>query len=138
VLALAALLLGAERALACDIDPLATSATLRAAIANGLGARLALFTGSTGALAARAEGSFGLIVANLLRRELEPLLARLARLLRPGGCIVLSGLLAEEYDSIAARLAHEGLSALRTRLANDAAGERWLALEVGKPAEAVA
>ena len=136
VLALAALALGAERALACDVDPLATAATQQAAIANALAARLALFTGSTGALAARAEGSFGLILANLLRRELEPLLPSLARLGRPGGCLVLSGLLAEEHDAIVLRLAQAGLIALRTRLASDAAGERWLALEVRKRAEA--
>jgi ribosomal protein L11 methyltransferase len=131
VLALAALALGAKRALACDIDPLATSAARQAAVANGLVARLALFTGSLDALAPGVESAFELIVANLLRRELEPLLPSLARLRRPGGCIVLSGLLAEECDAVAAMLAAEGLRVQRRRLSSDAAGERWLALEVG-------
>lgn len=132
VLALAALALGAECALACDIDPLATSAARQAAVANDLAARLALFTGSLDALAARLEGAFGLILANLLRSELEPLMPSLARLRRPGGCMVLSGLLAEERSAVEARLAVEGLCVLGTRLASDAAGDRWLALAVGE------
>jgi ribosomal protein L11 methyltransferase len=132
VLALAALALGAERALACDIDPLATSAARQAAVANDLAARLAVFTGSLDALATRMEGAFGLILANLLRRELEPLLPSLARLRRPGGYIVLSGLLAEERSAVEAKLAPEGLCVLDTRLASDAAGDCWLALEVGE------
>jgi ribosomal protein L11 methyltransferase len=131
VLALAALALGAERAFACDVDPVATSAAREAAVANGLGARLALFTGSLDALARSAEGGFGLVVANLLRRELEPLLPCLARLRRPTGCLVLSGLLDEERSAVEPLLATEGLHVLGTRSARDPAGEHWVALEVG-------
>ena len=132
VLGLAALALGAGRALACDIDPLATTAARAAAIHNGFAGQLLLFTGSLDALAARADGTFGLILANLLRRELEPLLPALVRLHRPGGRIVLSGLLAEERSAVEARLAGGALRVLRSRLASDASGEHWLALEVGE------
>ena len=132
VLALAALALGAGRALACDVDPLATAAARAAAIQNGFAGQLLLFTGSLDAVAARADAGFGLILANLLRRELEPLLPALVRLHRPGGRIVLSGLLAEERSAVEARLAGGALCVLGSRLASDASGEGWLALEVGE------
>ena len=132
VLALAALALGAERAFGCDIDVLATSAARRAASANGFAERLVLFTGSLDALAPRMEQAFALILANLLRSELEPLLPRIARLHRPGGRIVLSGLLAEEGPRLESRLAAEGLRVLGSRQTRDAAGDRWLGLVAGR------
>jgi len=128
VLALAALALGAERAVACDLDPLATAAARAAAAANGCAGRLAVVTGSLAALGPRAAGRFALVMANLLRRELEPLLADLARAVRPGGRLILSGLLASEREPIAARLRALGLGALEARSSADAAGDLWLAL----------
>ena len=133
VLALAALALGAERALACDVDPLATAATREAALANGLGARLALFTGAPDALAPRAERAFDVVLANLLRRELEPLLPALARALAPGGRLVLSGLLASEHERLAASLGTLGIEGVAARTRDDPSGEVWLSL-VGRAA----
>ncbi len=128
VLALAALALGAEHALGCDLDPLATAAAREAADANGFGSRLALVTGSLDALGARAEGGFALVLANLLRRELEPLLPALVRALRPGGRAVLSGLLASEREDVARALAALGLEVSAAREASDATGDAWVAL----------
>lgn len=133
VLALAALALGAGRALGCDLDPLATSAAREAADANGLGGRLALVTGSLEALGPRAERSFGLIVANLLRRELEPLLPGLPRLLAPGARVVLSGLLASERAGVERALGALGLVARSTRHASDPGGDAWVALLAQAP-----
>ena len=133
VLALAALALGAGSALACDLDPLATAAAREAALANGLGGRLALFTGGPDALAAPAERAFDLVLANLIRRELEPLLPGLARALAPGGHIVLSGLLASEHERLAALLAGLGIEGLAARAREDPSGESWLSL-VGRAA----
>jgi ribosomal protein L11 methyltransferase len=128
VLALAALALGAERALGCDLDPLATAAAREAARANGFGARLALFTGSLEALGPRAAGVFHLVVANLLRRELEPLLGAIAQAVRPGGLVILSGLLARERGRVEAALAALGLAAGGAHTLTDATGDAWLAL----------
>jgi ribosomal protein L11 methyltransferase len=136
VLALAALALGAGRALGCDLDPLATAAARAAAAENGAAARLRLVTGSVDALGPRADGRFGLVLANLLRRELEPLLPALARLLAPGGRLVLSGLLEEEREAVTRALAAARLAALAERPGRDAGGERWLALEAGHAGEA--
>jgi len=133
VLALAALALGAERALACDIDPLATAATRRAARENGFPRRLVAFTGSLAALGARADGVFELVVANLLRRELEPLLAAIARLRAPGGAVLLSGLLASDLPPLEACLVGLGLRTLASREAAEPSGDAWLSLLVGDP-----
>lgn len=128
VLALAALALGAGSALGCDTDPLATAAAREAAHANGFAARLALLTGSLGALGPRADRSFDLALANLLCRELEPLLPALARLAAPGGRIVLSGLLASERAPVERRLAALGCAPSGLRSASDASGDAWVAL----------
>ena len=136
VLALAALALGAGCAVGCDLDPLATAAAREAARANGLAARLALVTGSLDALGPRAAGAFGLVVANLLRRELEPLLAALARAVRPGGHVILSGLLASERERIEPALGALGLPVLASHLATDAGGDAWLALRARRPGRA--
>jgi ribosomal protein L11 methyltransferase len=128
VLALAALALGAGHALGCDLDPLATAAAREAAEANGFAGRLALVTGSLDALGAHAERGFELVLANLLRRELEPLLPALARALRPGGRAVLSGLLASERAGVERALAALGLEVFATRHASDPSGDAWLAL----------
>jgi ribosomal protein L11 methyltransferase len=125
VLALAALALGAARAVACDLDPLATAAADEAATANGLRKRLGLFTGSLDAL---APGAFDLVVANLLRRELEPLLPGLVARLRPDGRLLLAGLLAGDRTGVEAALAAAGACVEAAQEIADADGERWLGL----------
>jgi ribosomal protein L11 methyltransferase len=128
VLALAALALGAASALGCDLDPLATAAAREASAANGLGERLALVTGSLDALGPRAEHAFDVVVANLLRRELEPLLPGLPRLLAPGARLVLSGLLASERAGVERTLGALHLEVGAARAATDPGGDAWLAL----------
>jgi ribosomal protein L11 methyltransferase len=130
VLALAALALGAGSALACDVDPLATAATRATARAHGLAGRLAVYTGSLDALASDAR--FGVAVANLLRRELEPLLPALARVLAPGASAVLSGLLASERTPLEAALAALGLTVRSARTAPEPGGDAWLALVLAR------
>jgi ribosomal protein L11 methyltransferase len=124
VLALAALALGAGAAVACDLDPIAARETRENAAANGL-APLLVFTGS---LAALAPGGFALVVANMIRRELEPLLAGLVARVVPGGALVLSGLLVAERAAVRARLAELGAGAVVERERADERGDAWLAL----------
>ncbi len=129
VLALAALALGAERALGCDLDPLATRASQLAADANGLAGRARFYTGSPGAL---AGAGFDGIAANLLRSELLPLLPELARLARPRAWLVLAGLLAEDARELEAALAAFGFRVQALRRERDAGGETWLGLTAAR------
>lgn len=124
VLALAALALGAGSAVACDLDPIAARETRENAAANRLGP-LRVFIGSLDALAA---GGFALVAANMLRRELEPLLAGLVARVATGGTLVLSGLLADERAAVTSRLAALGARVVAARERADESGDAWLAL----------
>jgi ribosomal protein L11 methyltransferase len=126
VLALAALALGARRAVGCDVDPLATAAARANALANGLSTRLVLFTGSLHALAPSAR--FAGIAANLLSRELDPLFDALTSHLQPEGWILISGLLESEREPSERRGERAGLRIAGARCATDANGTDWASL----------
>lgn len=100
ILAIAAVKLGAARALAVDVDPQALEATAANAARNGVAARVtALAPGEADAEVADA------LVANILARPLVELAPTLASLLRPGGAIALSGLLDDQADGVAQAVA---------------------------------
>jgi len=126
VLALAALRLGAAQAVGFDLDPLAAEAAAAAARANGLAERARFFTGPVEAIAEHA--AFDVVVANLLKNELLPVVRAIALRARPGAAILLSGLLEAERGEVEARLAVEGMRDAHARVLEDAAGDRWLGL----------
>jgi ribosomal protein L11 methyltransferase len=126
VLSLAAAALGGCRAIACDVDPLASGAARENAQRNGLARQLMVFTGSTRALSQAAR--FDLVLADLLRSEREPLLGDLARCTRPGGRAVLAGLLASDRVAIERLAQRVGLVESAVRECTDADGTRWIAL----------
>lgn len=100
VLAIAALKLGAASAAAVDIDPQAVTATLDNAQRNGVAGRLAVST------VARMDATpADAVLANILAEPLEALAPVLAALVRPGGNIVLSGLLTHQASRVAAQYA---------------------------------
>jgi ribosomal protein L11 methylase PrmA len=68
------------------------------------------------------------VVANMIRRELEPLLAGLVERVAPGGALVLSGLLVAERAAVRARLAELGAGVVAERERADERGDAWLAL----------
>lgn len=125
VLALAALALGAQRAVGFDIDSLAPPAARSAARANGLDGQLDVFTGS---LAALGDAAFDLVVANLLRQELLPLVADLAARVERGGTLVLSGLLEGDGAGVLEAFRPFDLVESSRRTRRDADGECWLGL----------
>ena len=96
VLAIAALSLGAARALAVDIDPQALIATRENGSRNALAARLSVQA---------AELGFGavadVVLANILAEPLIALAPRLAAATRSGGWLVLSGLLTAQAEAVA-------------------------------------
>jgi ribosomal protein L11 methyltransferase len=126
VLALAALRLGAARGVGFDLDPLSSAAARENALRNGLAARLDLFTGPIEALAPGAR--FELVVANLLRSELLPLVTALAHHTAPGGRAVVSGLLAADVEPVGRALAGAGLRPAGERRSEDASRACWAAL----------
>ena len=95
ILGLAASKLGAAEVHAFDIDPQALIATRDNAHANAVGARLKVHT-SPGTLPGNAD----LLVANILSGTLCALSAQFAALVRPGGQIVLGGLMEHETADV--------------------------------------
>ena len=96
VLAVVAARLGASSALAIDIDPLAPAVTWANASANEVG-HLVI---ASNAPLAEVDGTFDLVVANIGVRVLGELAAALVRRVRPGGLLVLSGLLDAQVDPL--------------------------------------
>jgi ribosomal protein L11 methyltransferase len=123
VLALAALALGAERATAFDLDPLAAPAARENAVVNGHAAALRVFTGPIESLADTAR--FRGVVANMLRRELEPVLPVLASHVAPDGWVVFSGLLDDEVAAWTERAEGVGLARAGVLHERDASGIAW-------------
>lgn len=104
ILAIAALKLGAARAIALDHDPQAIEATLANAAANGVADRLS--AGLPEDLTTLAEGlPADLVVANILAGPLVELAPTLLGLLRPGGALTLSGVLADQVAMVCAAYA---------------------------------
>lgn len=96
VLAIAALLLGADSATGTDIDPQALTASMDNARNNGVVDNLHLY------LPEKMPADFGcdVLVANILAGPLVELAAQLASYCRPGATLALSGILAEQADSV--------------------------------------
>lgn len=127
VLALAALRLGARRALGVDLDAVAVAVARENAARNGLSEDLELVAGSLGALSTAA---FDLVLANLLKRELLPLAEEIVRLLRPGATLIVSGILTAEHAEVMAALSALGLREVERAERRDASGTRWLGLRL--------
>ena len=97
----------------------------RAGRENGLAERLGLMAGPIEAL---GEGRFELILANLLKRELLPLVHDLASHLAAGGSLLVSGLLHAERSEVEARMGEVGLRCVGERVERDTTGDTWLSL----------
>jgi ribosomal protein L11 methyltransferase len=125
VLALGALVLGARRAVAHDLDRLAGEAIRTNAAVNGLEARVLAFTGSLDAIVPRR---FDLVLANMLSSELLPLLGSIASRTRPQGVAIFSGLLEGEREAMEGSLGAAGFCVESARTETDVAGDCWLGL----------
>ena len=124
VLALAALRLGAEAALGIDTDPLAGAAARDNARANHLAESFRVVTGDLSSLGARR---FDLVLVNLLKREMLPILGSIAQRVRAGGELVFSGLLTSEAEDAAEAFRSASLRVTGERRRVDADGVSWSA-----------
>lgn len=123
ILAVAALLLGAKHAHAIDIDPQALTASQYNAEKNKVQARLDYYLPEQ-FTAFEAD----LVLANILAKPLIELAATIAVLVKPGGQLILSGILNEQADSVAAAYREQGLI-----VADPVSQEDWCRLDAYKP-----
>lgn len=97
ILAIAALKLGAARAIGIDIDPQAIQASRDNAQRNGVSERLELYLPQQQPSNLQAD----VVVANILAGPLRELAPIISELVKPNGYLGLSGVLATQADSVA-------------------------------------
>jgi ribosomal protein L11 methyltransferase len=119
ILAMAAVLLGAGRVCALDIDPQAVEVARENLDANGLAGQVELGTTPIESL----TGSYDIILGNILAEELVRLAPHLTERLADGGILVLSGILAEKEGLVRTGFAPQPLTYLETRREGE-----WVAL----------
>jgi ribosomal protein L11 methyltransferase len=124
ILAIAAIRLGAARAVGVDIDPIAIEATAANAKRNGIARRIRARVGSLPS----GESAVDVVVANLIAGVLVPLAAPLHDELRPGGVLVASGIFVDREAEVRAAFETAGL-VVDGRLDE---GD-WVALEAHRP-----
>ncbi len=112
ILSIAAVLLGARRALALDIDPQAVKAAAQNAADNGVAGAVETRAGTIEDNGALAE-TFDLALANISGLTLERLAPALAVVLKPGGRLVASGFLEDAVEGLRRAFEANGLSAER-------------------------
>jgi ribosomal protein L11 methyltransferase len=100
VLAVGACVLGASRATAIDISPAAVPITTTNASANGVSDRVDVSTTPL----SDVDGAFDVVVANILAPTLIDLADELRRVVKPGGALIISGVLADRHDHVEAAL----------------------------------
>ena len=93
ILAIAAAKLGAAEVVGVDIDTQAVSAAIANAERNAVSARFADTAGEI-------KGQYDIVVANILSNPLKALAPAIAALVRPGGRLALSGILAEQAEEL--------------------------------------
>ena len=100
ILAIAALKLGAARAVGIDNDPQALIASRDNAERNGVVEHLSVFMPDDA-----PSAHYDVVVANILASALDALAGNIAGQVRPGGLLALSGILDGQQDELLARYA---------------------------------
>jgi ribosomal protein L11 methyltransferase len=108
ILGIYAALRGAARVIGYDIDPLAVENSRENFVLNGVAAVCRAEEGSIAEIP--VEETFDLIVANIIKSAIVPIIGELNRRVRSGGILMLSGLLEQDRPEIEAGLRDHGLT----------------------------
>ena len=137
ILSIAALLLGADRAYACDIDEKAVDVAYENAALNGVGRdRYTVRAGdvlSDQGLRRDMGGGWDIVVANIVADVIIALAPAALDLMKPGGVFLCSGIIDQRADEVRAALEAQGFT---IREANTSEG--WYSFLCGGPGEAQA
>lgn len=133
ILSIAAARLGASAVTAVDVDPICVQVATENAQLNGVAAQISaslgsLDTGGAPRVPLVQETGFDLVLANILAEVIIDMAGDFPRVLRRGGHLVVSGILAEKADAVAAALEDAGLD-LQERLEETG----WAALILRQP-----
>ena len=114
ILSIAALLLGAEFAAACDIDPIAERIARENAVRNGIAPeRYRVCIGdaaSDAALQREIAGQYDLVLANIVADVVIKLIPLAKRCAKPGAPFIASGVIDERRDEVIERIERAGFA----------------------------
>jgi ribosomal protein L11 methyltransferase len=122
VLAIAALRLGAASAVGVDIDEWSEMNAKENSRVNGVEDRFSVLRGT---LADVPPGQFNLVVANIQRSVLIPIMEGMVRRLHPAGHLLLSGLLIGDEEEIS-----RSATAAGTQIVSRESENEWIALSL--------
>jgi ribosomal protein L11 methyltransferase len=124
ILAIIAAKKGAREVWGIDIDPVAVEAAVDNVIRNGVSDRVRIREGSI----SRIRKRFDLVAANIDFKSLKKMRAPLIRRVKPGGVLILSGILTRDEEAIRERFEEHSLL---KRVETDREGE-WSCLTFRK------
>jgi ribosomal protein L11 methyltransferase len=127
VLATGAALLGAARVDGVDIEPVAVRSARENAVRNRVSDVVHIEEGSVGE-GQPFQGQYDLVVANIIARVLIELSDALCRAVRPGGTLILAGIIDAKEQSV-----REAFSKLDMQLTQRDAKEDWVSLTFRRP-----
>ena len=134
ILSIAALLLGAERAFACDIDEKAVDVAYENAALNGVGRdRYTVRAGdvlSDQGLRREMGGGWDVVVANIVSDVIIALAPAVGPLLAPGGVFLCSGVIDDRAGEVREKLEEAGFAVLESR-----SSEGWFSVTCRPAAE---
>ncbi len=122
VLAFAALLMGAEHALAFDIDPICKENADENAVLNGVADRIEVLVGTETVMQRpnnENDHAFDIVLANINREALRAMLPALAKCMKQTGKIGLAGLLVSDRALMTAELEKLQLMVIREATEGD-------------------
>ena len=120
ILAITAALLGAKDIIGCDIDEVAVKVAGENAALNGVDDRIAFHKGD---LTSQVEGSFRVIVANIVADIIIRLCDDVKKYMTPDGIFIASGIIDERRDDVVAAMDAQGIEVIEER-----AQGGWVAL----------
>ncbi len=113
ILSVAGLLLGAERALGVDIDDLAVKTARENGILNGLSSpRYNIVHGN---LLDKVDGSYDIVVANIVADAIITLSKDVAKFLKPEGVFIVSGIIDLRAQEVLVALEDAGFDVFESR-----------------------
>lgn len=125
ILSIASAKLGAEQIDAVDIEPVSVRSARENAERNGVGARIHTQLGTAGK---PFTGQYDVVVANIISRILIELSEGISVAVKPGGSLVLAGVIDEHEDNVREAFEPHGFVLVQRRQIED-----WVGLQYTLP-----
>ena len=127
ILSIAAAKLGAVSVFGLEVDPVAVKVAKTNALQNGVAGTVRIALETLPQSGAQAN-SYDIAVANISARVVSELAGDLVAVVKPGGTLVVSGVLMENKDAVVERISGEGALVERSVIDGD-----WVSLVASLP-----